>query len=212
MSARDLTRPAFELSGGDLALDFANSWSDRADPGSDKLSSYEALAAWMHQAGLLPEAEAETCLDRAAARPEEAADALAAAKALREALFALFAGAARRERPRSRPAELATLDGWLARSLAGRALHAASDGFAWGWRAEPEDADPLTTPLRAVALAAAELLTSDRLVRVRECDAPNCSWLFLDRSRAGSRRWCSMESCGNRAKARRHYRRRASAG
>ena len=52
----------------------------------------------------------------------------------------------------------------------------------------------------------AELLTSGRLDRIRECPGlDGCGWLFYDTSRNGSRRWCSMEGCGNRAKGRRHY-------
>jgi predicted RNA-binding Zn ribbon-like protein len=46
---------------------------------------------------------------------------------------------------------------------------------------------------------------------VGECEGEGCSWLFLDTSRNRSRRWCSMEDCGNRAKARRHYERRQKA-
>jgi predicted RNA-binding Zn ribbon-like protein len=66
--------------------------------------------------------------------------------------------------------------------------------------------------LRPIARSAAELLTSETLSRVRECGGATCTWLFLDASRNRSRRWCSMESCGNRAKARRHYRRRREGG
>jgi predicted RNA-binding Zn ribbon-like protein len=46
---------------------------------------------------------------------------------------------------------------------------------------------------------------------IEQCEGDVCGWLFLDRSPAGRRRWCSMRDCGNRAKARRHYytRRRA---
>jgi predicted RNA-binding Zn ribbon-like protein len=51
-------------------------------------------------------------------------------------------------------------------------------------------------------------LTSDRLQKVRLCGAPACAWLFLDESRNHSRRWCDMTTCGNRQKARRHYRRK----
>jgi predicted RNA-binding Zn ribbon-like protein len=53
---------------------------------------------------------------------------------------------------------------------------------------------------------AADLLTSKELNRVGRCADERCGWLFVDTSRNRSRRWCSMESCGNRAKARRHYR------
>jgi predicted RNA-binding Zn ribbon-like protein len=206
----DLSQPAFEFSGGDLSLDFANSWSDRSRPESDRLGTYDALLAWCWQAGLLAPPEAESLSTAAARSPAAAASAVDSARALREALFALFAGAARREPAREPAVELETLNAWLQRDLGTRELAPAAEGFAWRWR--PAPADALLAPLRPVALAAAELLASDRLARVRECDASNCSWLFLDRSRAGSRRWCSMESCGNRAKARRHYRRRAATG
>ena len=43
--------------------------------------------------------------------------------------------------------------------------------------------------------------------RVRICEAPDCEWLFYDTSKNRSRRWCDMRQCGNRMKARRHYRR-----
>jgi len=55
---------------------------------------------------------------------------------------------------------------------------------------------------------AAGLLTSEKLDRVEECADDRCGWLFLDVSRNRSRRWCAMEDCGNRAKARRHYKRK----
>jgi predicted RNA-binding Zn ribbon-like protein len=41
--------------------------------------------------------------------------------------------------------------------------------------------------------------------RLRHCLNDQCGWLFMDDSKNGSRRWCSMRSCGNRAKAQRHY-------
>jgi predicted RNA-binding Zn ribbon-like protein len=57
------------------------------------------------------------------------------------------------------------------------------------------------------------LLTSDQVHRIAQChDADGCGWLFLDHSRSRARQWCSMADCGNRAKARRHYRRSHKAG
>ena len=43
--------------------------------------------------------------------------------------------------------------------------------------------------------------------RIKRCPGENCGWLFLDETRNGRRKWCMMETCGNRAKARRNYRR-----
>jgi predicted RNA-binding Zn ribbon-like protein len=58
----------------------------------------------------------------------------------------------------------------------------------------------------ALAVSALSLLSADRMKRIKIC--ANCCWLFLDFSRNSSRLWCDMAVCGNRQKARRHYRRR----
>ena len=62
-----------------------------------------------------------------------------------------------------------------------------------------------------VARSAAELLTSQKLGRVKVCAGEGCGWIFLDESRNGSHRWCDPRDCGNRERVRRHLaRRRAS--
>jgi len=63
-----------------------------------------------------------------------------------------------------------------------------------------------------VARSAARLLTTADPARLRPCAAEDCGAWFLDTSKGGRRRWCSMERCGNRAKAARHRRKRAAAG
>jgi predicted RNA-binding Zn ribbon-like protein len=62
---------------------------------------------------------------------------------------------------------------------------------------------------RAPWLAARNLLQllDEHPERVRKCANPDCVLWFLDPTRSGTRRWCSMTGCGNRLKARRHYRR-----
>ncbi|MEV6228266.1 ABATE domain-containing protein [Saccharopolyspora shandongensis] len=62
--------------------------------------------------------------------------------------------------------------------------------------------------LGAAAREAIELLGGERVERLRECAADDCSLLFLDTSRPGSRRWCSMQRCGNRHKVNAHRARR----
>ena len=65
--------------------------------------------------------------------------------------------------------------------------------------------DSLDGLLRPVVLAAAQLLTSDWVGRVKQCeDDRGCGFLFIDTSKNRSRRWCSMDGCGNRAKVQRH--------
>lgn len=71
------------------------------------------------------------------------------------------------------------------------------------WQVDAEAAG-LELPRHRLALSAQGLIADGLLPRLRECEA--CTWLFLDTSRGGRRRWCSMATCGNRAKARRHYR------
>jgi predicted RNA-binding Zn ribbon-like protein len=68
----------------------------------------------------------------------------------------------------------------------------------------PEKAADALLRLRIVEAAVA-LLVSDAMLRVKSC--PTCGWLFLDVSKNRSRRWCSMNTCGAVAKARRYYRR-----
>jgi predicted RNA-binding Zn ribbon-like protein len=85
----------------------------------------------------------------------------------------------------------------------------SESGFVWSWSTQAGGAKLI---LWSVARAAAELLTSEHVERVRECeDDHGCGYLFIDQTKNHSRRWCSMESCGNRAKARRHYARAQSA-
>ena len=155
-------------------------------------------------AGSLPEAQLARLSAESARHPAEAAAALGRALDLREAIFRLFLALAEGES--APPAELADLNRALADALA--QARVAEDGrnvsgrFAWAWADAPLS---LEMPLWPVARSAAELLTSSDLSALRVCASETCAWLFLDTSRNGSRRWCSMRTCGNRAKARRHH-------
>jgi predicted RNA-binding Zn ribbon-like protein len=53
----------------------------------------------------------------------------------------------------------------------------------------------------SIAVATAVLLTSEDRARLKECGRENCTRVFIDRSRSGTRTWCGMEECGNRIKA-----------
>jgi len=76
-----------------------------------------------------------------------------------------------------------------------------SEGYALAWSI---DDSQLQTPLWRLAHAAVEFLSSRELLYTRECAGAPCGWLFIDRSKNGSRRWCASEECGNRERARRH--------
>src|SRR5215469_308658 len=82
--------------------------------------------------------------------------------------------------------------------------HVESSKTAFGWRVESSNPTAATL-LAPVLWSAGAVLTGTSLTKVRECANRQCLWLFVDDSRNGTRRWCSMQACGNRAKARRHY-------
>ncbi len=193
----------FDLSGGRLCLDFANTEAERHLPAPrDDLVTYDDLVAWARQAGVL-DGDAAAALRRAAhERPDQAGAVLAEARALRGAIYAGFSSLAIQGRM-SEPL-LGALGDALASLLAKSRLVARDGGFDWAWSGPP---DALERPLWAVARSVADLLTSRDLAAVRECASPTCSWLFVDTSRNHSRRWCDMNTCGNREKARRHHQR-----
>ena len=85
-------------------------------------------------------------------------------------------------------------------------LASGQETAAWQWRASTNEADRL---LFTIAFDAADLLLSGERSRLRVCEGAGCGWFFFDRSKAGRRRWCDMEVCGNRVKVR-SYRARVS--
>jgi predicted RNA-binding Zn ribbon-like protein len=200
------TEYEFELSGGRLCLDFVNTVSgDRAAAARERLASYADVVAWARQARAIDPAHARRLLAEARRRPADASAAHAAALRLREALYRVFLAAAGGEPPPE--GDVALLSEHLARALSHRRIARGDRACcALAWSDPPEALD---APLWRVAASATELLTSETdLVRVRVCgmhETHECSWLFLDETRARTRRWCSMKDCGNKAKARRHY-------
>lgn len=199
----DAGEHVFELSGGALCLDFANTLGDRPHGEKEHLRGYADLLAWGRQAGALPAAELSELEGRALDRPRAAARALGRAMALREAVYRTFSALAAGGEPAA--ADLAALNRALRLALSRLRVAVAGQGFTWAWAQGGERLDAVLWP---VVRSAADLVTSAEAERVRECASDRCSWLFLDRSPTRRRKWCDMKTCGNRAKARRHYRRR----
>lgn len=67
-------------------------------------------------------------------------------------------------------------------------------------RTKPRAAQALST----IARDAIDVFGGDHAATIRVCDADDCALIYLDVSRAGTRRWCSMQRCGNRHKVRQH--------
>jgi predicted RNA-binding Zn ribbon-like protein len=196
------------LLGGQLCLDFANTvdWRLSQRPG-DLLSSYADLVAWGRHAGILSGAQARILLKEARTSPAIAAAVFKQAIALRELVYRIFSRIAQGDMPAG--ADVDELNSALSDSMSRMRLVPTRHSFEWGWE---ENGARLERPLWYIVQSAATLLTIGKLDRVRQCNDEHCGWLFFDVSKNGSRRWCSMEDCGNRAKARRHYRRSKAAG
>jgi len=190
--------------GGRLSLDFTNTVDLHVgDYPEERIKRYEDFVAWGWHVGLLTEGEAESLLKAADLRPQESAKALERAIALRETIYRIFSAFSQGHSPSE--TDLATFNASLSDAQSRSIIVRTQNGFTWGF---PDTVDPLERVFWHVVHDAADLLTSDDLSRVRECGGEKCGWLFFDQSRNHSRRWCSMEDCGNTAKARRFYRRK----
>lgn len=177
-------------------LDFCNTrsdWTGRRPARREWLTSYQALAVWAGYVGLLPEHTVLSLMDQAAADPAEASRRYEEAREFRMDLYDVLTEATAAD-------AFAATAAVVERALARRRLAAVpfGQGLAASWES-PED---LGLPLDRVSLLSADLLAGDDRRHVRACPGEHCGWLFLDPR--GRRRWCSMSTCGNRAKVRAH--------
>jgi predicted RNA-binding Zn ribbon-like protein len=196
----------YEADAGHVALDFTNTLSNRlSDNPHDWLSNYGNLVAWGELTGVLSDESGELLRRWAKSHPDEADQALARAVDMREACYRILSAAVVDSDPQ--PADIDTLNKFLAAALVHLQIAREEGDFKWTWNVEAKDLDRIVW---LVIWATADLLNSELLGRVGECQGDGCGWLFLDTSRNRSRRWCSMAECGNRAKSRRHYARSRS--
>jgi predicted RNA-binding Zn ribbon-like protein len=189
----------YRFVGGNLALDFANTVAYRFHPEKvkDRLQDAEDVRRWANQAHLPDRDAISSC-------PPLSRTALKSVRGTREDLFSIFRAIASNE-PISGNA-LCRVDNALRDCRAKRCLSIQGLEVRWRWRPGVGCSDFLLYP---ILTAATDLLTSVSRGLVRQCADETCGWLFLDRSNARKRRWCVMADCGNRNKARKHYRREA---
>jgi predicted RNA-binding Zn ribbon-like protein len=170
---------AFRFVAGNRALDFLCTLGSRHVRPTERLREPVDLDRWLDAAGLSV-AQRASRLD------------LEDARQVRETVNRLTRATLAGEAPAEQ--DLRDLNGWACRpSLAAQ----VEPSLERRWVAE----HPVQAALALVAREAVELLTSPERMLIRECAAaPQCSLLYLDRSRAHRRRWCQMEVCGSRAK------------
>jgi predicted RNA-binding Zn ribbon-like protein len=175
------------LLGEPLALDLLNTHWLEDGRLQDLLATVQGVATWLHSAALAP--------DAVTGPTDVVGEALRSARDVVQDLA---------EHPDSQ-----------------RAIEAFNALLARGRRERRVDRDGPSTrlvvddPTWSVPWLVAENyldLLERAPDRIRRCEHPECVLWYFDSSRSGTRRWCSMSVCGNRAKATRHYRRRVAGG
>ena len=185
-----MSEDSFDSDAGDVCLDFANTndWHASDHP-IENLHSYDDLVAWGKSAGLVSPKLAARLSQLAIEHPQNAGRAYNAAIQFRESIYRIFS---RRYAGKPiRDEDLKALNAVVSVAKSHQRLVPYDGKFAWEWKADHDDSNIIVWK---IALSAADLLTSDQVSQVRECeDDRGCGYLFLDTSKNHSRRWCSME-------------------
>ncbi|SEW50597.1 CGNR zinc finger domain-containing protein [Chitinophaga arvensicola] len=190
---------SLRLDGGMLCLDIVNTVDNRKkEMHHDYLNGFKDLLQWYgHTGGLSPKI-IHTLERLAKDYPQKAAVVFEKCIALRELLHRLFIAAIANKPPA--PADQMQFNAYIAEAYA---------NIEVSWKAGARqllfNAPALEQVYWWLVKSAVELLTTDKSQSIKEC--PACGWLFLDKSRNGSRRWCSMSTCGDVDKVTRNYQR-----
>ncbi len=171
---------------GDVALDFVNTAEDRGHPeAGDALKSPADLRTWGERYGLV---------SGSASADRDGRTELRRALEARELLYAIFL--ARAGGRLASDAQLTALAELGAAAYGAANLELDEDG-AVGWRWSRAE---LATIRHVVVASAIDLLKADPSSRLKQCPGEQCGWFFLDTTKRGNRRWCSMSDCGQEAK------------
>lgn len=197
ISASDWTPD--KVIGGNAALDFVNTVDKWTGEPVDRLGDALVLARWAEAAGLLYDDDMKRVAKEIARDPKGAAKFYKDAARLRAALWRIFHAVGNGNDVDDN--DLALIDDWKARAARHCRIARDGDGFR---RRCTEAAPALERAARLIVEAAEELLLEGRLDRLHVCGGESCEWMFLDTSKNGQRRWCSMATCGNDAKVKKH--------
>ncbi|MEU6842439.1 CGNR zinc finger domain-containing protein [Streptomyces sp. NPDC046716] len=170
--------PDFRL-GPVLATSFTGTLSERFGDSVERLPVPERLADWLAVSGLA----VDSCT----------ADQLALARELRESIHAAATAAALGE---ALPAAAVRVIN--DRSARGRAAAVLTPGGGRHWRLGPQS--PVEDALGVIAADAVAVIAGERDGKLALCASPTCRAAFFDTSQSRSRRWCDMNTCGNRQK------------
>ena len=198
----DSATPLMPFAQGHLApvqtgLDFVNTLDLWPIP-NDGLDSPATALAWLCAHGLMHEEAREGLLRQYERSPGAGWEMLARLHRVREAMRGVLEAGAARRAPDA--ADLAEINRAL-RTHYIYELVPAPDGLSLDHR---HQGDPVDGAMARLAEAIGRELIQGEAARLRVCLNDHCRWVFKDTSRTGKRKWCSMRSCGNRAKVARH--------
>lgn len=183
-----------------LWLDFVNTDAAGQAPGGDLLTDFESLVRWFESVGAIDEERGAGICRRALLQPAAAAATLVDARRVRAALRAL---AERGDQsPKTRNDAVTEINRVLSRSAGTRRIELEANGQYH--RSFVPTGDAFAGLMIPIVESASDSLICRELSRVRRCADPRCHRVFFDSTKNGQRRWCDMETCGNRAKAARH--------
>ncbi|WP_397452280.1 CGNR zinc finger domain-containing protein [Pseudomonas sp. NA-150] len=195
---------AIRLVGGVAVLDFLNSCNGRR-PGTtldevvDSLLSLEDVVYWFHHAQVISSEELAQFLTLLPTWPSTHIHAFEQLISFREGLYQLFFPIA--EGRRMTAASLQFLNNALVDTAPQRQLASVGHAAVWSWRHCNSIDEMTASMIGRLTVQAASLLTSPDLARLKICSTQACDWLFVDTSKNGRRRWCQMNICGSREKA-----------
>lgn len=191
----------FYLVGNNLCVDFVNTHIRENGLPKELLKSFEDVLAWAVKADLLELPQARVLFQNLGGRPKAAQvfnRALKFREVLREMIFDSARGAA------IQPAAIEMINLIMKEENGYAEIVRLEGGFEKRFHANFNEPGRLLAP---IAEAAADLLCYGNLAYLKKCENPECVLYFYDVTKNHARRWCSMATCGNRAKAAAFYQR-----
>lgn len=191
--------------GGSIAIDFVNTIGGRTEKSidnyfirDDQFNHCNDIVDWAEAIGLIGSTTARKIKAWISEHPEYAKKKFEHAKAFRETLYRMLRRSMKNMKMIATDMEL--LNKACAAARKNQRIVYRSGNFSWEFDVQEYNPDMI---MHHVAIAAADLLTSEKLLQLKQCKGEDCGWLFIDTSKNRKRVWCDMKDCGNLAKVRR---------